>query len=356
MTLGPDKTGSERELLRVRGKRKVRVVLSWIFGLIFLLFAAGTTWALTTDNYAWEENELTVEIVTIAVSLLLAVFFGLRAHRIGRLLAESESFTALWLPPSGRPKGKAARRDGVDLGDQTPRLRSRSIRAAAIGVVWGAPLLAGIFWFNAQNASAERLLHTGNAVPGQVLSVGERKGVVWMEVRFRIAGTTDTRAVVITRGSDRQYAVGGWVTVVYDPANPTNIRTTDEKNISEGQRIPVVGTIIVSVTGILWGAATGVGWWRRYRSVRATGWRTAAVAQELDSKSRSLPIIRVQYRDGGKIRLRVTPSSMFSTTPLGNGNPLRGWVGGVDQSMVVLITHGRRHPRAVGAKALAPQR
>lgn len=232
--------------------------------------------------------------------------------------------------------------DRLDLDKQTERLRGLSIRAAAFGVIWLACFAAGVLVFVAADNAAQRLLETGTRVPGQVVKV-QRGTINTILVRFRPAGGGDVRVVSIARDSTRDYAADDQVTVVYDPADQTRIRTTEERNLdTRSSWAPAVVLFAAAVLGMPFVVMAAAGWRRRYRAVRATGWRAATatrMAYRREGSGRLIVVIEVEYPDCGTADLKPVSSLRGALGPVGKAWPV--WIGGRDADMVVLYPRGR---------------
>ena len=324
-----------------------------IAGLVCLADAAGTTYALLTPGYVFEENELAGEIAVFTGTLLLAVFCVARVHSLGRRhLAQVErQDLETWLPPPAKLNGEGQ----VDLAVETARLRPLALRALGMAVLWLVVLAGAVAGFVVLEQASDRLLVTGTRVSGEVLGVhNPRRGSPSISVGYEVNGTP--LVADIDRDSDRQYRVGEHVTVVYDPADPSRVRTSEEPN-NEGFWfvVGVVG-VFASFAGIPMSLVAAAKWRRRHRAVQSTGWRVASVTVVPDypvRKGRHMPDIHVEYRDGSRITLRAASSS-HGSVPLKDRPNRRAWIGGTGRHMVVLFPHGRWRtpPYAVPAHAL----
>ncbi|MEV6609543.1 DUF3592 domain-containing protein [Kutzneria sp. NPDC051319] len=232
--------------------------------------------------------------------------------------------------------------DRFDLDEQTERLRRLGLRAAGFGMIWLACFAAGVLVLIAADNAAQRLLDTGTRVPGQVVSVQRGKNNA-IQVRYRPVGSKDVRVVRIAWDSSRDYASGDEVTVVYDPADQARIRTTGERNLDDRSSwAPAVVLFVAAVLGMPFVAMAAAGWRRRYRAVRATGWRTAIATRMVYERERSrklIAVIEVEYPDGGTAELEPVASLHGALGPVGKA--WRVWVGGRDTDMVVLYPRGR---------------
>lgn len=230
------------------------------------------------------------------------------------------------------------------------------LRSAGFVLVWLAVLAGVVAGFVAMSASAEHLLKTGTRVTGEVLGVYRHSRADDIIYVAYPVGTSGYRYADIVWDSGRPYTEGQQITVIYDRADPDRVRTPDETNDDQTWMwVQVIGTI-AGVSGLVLSLIAAVNWRRRYRAVRATGWRLASVTVVPDypiRRGRHLPDIEVAYRDGTRITLRAATSS-HGSVPLKHEPNRRAWIGGTDRDMVVLFPHGRRRrpPYAVPAYAL----
>ncbi|WP_410672684.1 DUF3592 domain-containing protein [Amycolatopsis sp. cmx-4-68] len=335
----------------VPGRRRKGWLTVLVLGVaVFLFFAAGTTYALLVPDYVFEDGELLGEAAILTASLALAVFAGYRLRAADRrLLAAAADFGA-WLPPETSTAGT----DGVDLAAETRRLRLTTGRAAALTLAWVALIAGGLTVLGLVDAAAADLLATGVRVPGVVDAVHDRvKGAHTIRVHYESPGRRWSEE--IHRDSGHHYAVGDAVTVVYDPADPAHVRTTEEKNAGQFLVGTGVVPILVGLGGLPVAAGAAVGWRRRARAVAATGWRVAGVTVVPDARG-GLSVVHVTYGDGSAIVLR-TVLSTHGTRALAGQEHRRAWIGGWGRRMVVLFPHGPRRPgpHAVPAYATTPR-
>ncbi|NBH10817.1 hypothetical protein [Amycolatopsis sp. SID8362] len=127
---------------------------------------------------------------------------------------------------------------------------------------------------------------------------------------------------------------------------------------------------LVLIVASLCVTPSAISWWRRYESVRRTGWRAATVTIEIvaepggclppfshriDDPGRKRDYV-VRYRDGGGVRLRGTGSRWHRPPLVAFDHAQPAWVGGSGRSAVVLFGTSRwgpRRPRVVPAKFIA---
>ncbi|MCR6488173.1 DUF3592 domain-containing protein [Amycolatopsis sp. OK19-0408] len=326
--------------LEARGRR-VWLILLVLGVLVFLVFAAGTTYSLLAPGYVFEDGELLGEAGILTGSAALVAF---ASHRLRvaerRILAADKDFGA-WLPGEVATTGS----DGVDLAGETRRLRRIARHAAALTLVWVALFAGGLTVATLVDTAAEDLLATGVRTAGVVTAVhNPAKGAPTMQVEYESPGRH--WSAEIHRDSGRAYGVGDAVTAVYDPADPAHVRTTEEMN--ENQVLVGSGVVpmLVGLGGLPFTIVAAAGWRRRVRAVAATGWRLARVTVVPDTRGgrRSrLADVHVAYPDGSAIVLRCVLST-HSPGALENEANRRAWIGGWGRQMVVLFPYGPRKP------------
>lgn len=272
---------THRKLMKLRAKRTTRRVACVCFGLLLVLFTAGTIWSLSSSDYRWFEGELTADIVTIVVLLALTVFTGLRSRTFGRradaLEATIPAHQMTWLPPESADDSGDA-----ELDTQTMRLGTTAWRSTTVFAAWLGVLLIGLSGFVLLDVTGQRLLDAGERVTGTVETVhNPRRGSSSITVNYFAAGTWRTARIYRDWDSDLTYTPGQNVTVIYDLADPERVRTSAERNDSQLVEWATFAVIIVACFGIPFSALSMTGWWARYRAVRATGWRkgTATVSR-----------------------------------------------------------------------------
>jgi hypothetical protein len=355
MTLGMD-----RDATTHRRWQNTFLAGAIVFGLAALGDAAGTAYALSAPGYVFEDGELTGEILVfaLAIALMLGCVALGRRHdrRRAALVAEHEH----WLPALTERDGQGQ----VDLDAETARLRRLVLRSVGLVLVWLAVLAGVVGGVAAMSASADHLLKTGVRVTGEVLGVYKHsRGDDTIHVAYPVDYYGHLRFADIVWDSGRPYTKGQQITVIYDKADPTRVRTLDETNDDQTWSWVLVIGLVAGVSGLVLSVIATVNWRRRSRAVLATGWRIASVTVVPDypvRRNRHMPDIDVEYRDGTRITLRAATSS-HGSVPLKHEPNRRAWIGGTDRDMVVLFPHGRwrEPPYAVPAYALnlraAPQ-
>ncbi|MET8848789.1 DUF3592 domain-containing protein [Amycolatopsis sp. NPDC004625] len=254
-----------------------------------------------------------------------------------------------WLPPPTRHDHDRR----IDFPAETRRLRRVARRAAALVLVWVALAGAGAADLVLLDRAADDLLATGTRTTGEVVSVQPaNRGRLTFEVRY------GSRTAEIVRDPKDSYLVGEHVTVVFDPADPDRVRTTEEANEDEffvnlGYVLAVAGAFGTAVA-----AVAALGWRGRARAVAATGWRNATVdivpvfTTTRGGLRRPQPEIHVRYREGTGIRLRAVPST-HGAKALAIFTDRLAWVGGWGRHMVVLFPNGPSRPGPYVVPAVA---
>jgi hypothetical protein len=120
----------------------------------------------------------------------------------------------------------------------------KTTRISVLMVVIGVACLIGSFAAVAVSTdSSAALLAQGTRVPGTVAGSGRAH----MYVRFVRNGKPTIARINLTDSSPN-YRTGEHVTVVYDPARPDRVRTTQEENQGTGSTL---GTVVLLVGGAL---------------------------------------------------------------------------------------------------------
>ncbi|WIY06984.1 DUF3592 domain-containing protein [Amycolatopsis mongoliensis] len=324
------------------------LVLTVVAVLVFLLFAAGTTYSLLAPDYVFEDGELAGEAAILSGSLALAALGGYRLRAADRRLRTLLADYGAWLPARDATNGEGR----VDLDAETARLRRTAHRAAGLALAWAVVFGSGLAGVIAADRSAADLLATGVRVEGVVLSVHDPvKGTPSIFVRYHSPGVSWTEE--IARDSGRGYHVGDVVTVVYDAGDPEHVRTTDEAN----ENVLLVGFSVIPLLagfgGLPFALTAAAGWRRRARAAARTGWRVArvTVVPSLDRRGR-MPEVRVHYRDGSGIVLRCARST-HGPGALAGQEGRRAWIGGWGRQMVVLFPFGPVAPGPYAVPAYA---
>jgi hypothetical protein len=351
MDLGSDAEAVARRLSR---RRTVWLVAGALGALVFVVFVIGTTVSLADPGYVLDDGELAADfgVLAGAAALVALAAFRIRAGERRAITVFARLDVGNWLPPHGRRTSGGL----VDLGTETRRLGTLSRRAVLIALLWCGVLAGAVAGLTAIQASAGDLLATGSRTVGEVVSVVDPRsgdGAPSMWVRYRVGGTSWTEEIV--RDSDRGYLPGEEVTVVYDPADPADVRTVEERNENQYAVGFSVVPLVIALVAVPWSLLAAGRWRHRHRAVRQTGWRVAAVTVVPDypvRRGRHAPDIHVRYDDGSVIALRAV-SSTHGATILKNRPGRRAWVGGWGRQMVVLVPDapGRKRPYAVPAYA-----
>jgi hypothetical protein len=152
---------------------------------------------------------------------------------------------------------------------------------------------------NAEDRS-ERLAASGERVAGEVVDTSSGLGRFsegWIVVRFDV-GEVEQRKRINLNSDSPDYDVGDEVTVIYDPSNLSNLRTTHEENDSGW----AVWVFVISFCFGIAGLGIGVAVLRR-----STRWRwmaSAAPWREVAAEYREIPVGRsvqpvLRVSDGG---------------------------------------------------------
>ncbi|WP_372668777.1 DUF3592 domain-containing protein [Amycolatopsis kentuckyensis] len=292
--------------------RALRVGIVAVFSVLSGLGAAGAAYSLITGD----GNPLGYAILLFG-ALAFAVFgwYGLRVF--GRTELAAAGDFGRWLPAADPADGAHPELDA--------RMRRSARRATGFAVGWAVVFAAGLIQLSLVDAAAEDLLHTGFHEIGVVVDVRYSRGTTFIEVSH------GNRTDVLVRDSDRDYSVGEEVIVIYDPADPSRVRTADESNEDDSQLALGVVPMLAALFGLPFWTGRAAGWRRRIRAVGRTGWRRAGVTDELGSSGRYL---HTEFRDGTDATLRRS-WAFLRLSPSAGWKNKQAWVGGWGKAMVV---------------------
>jgi hypothetical protein len=149
--------------------------------------------------------------------------------------------------------------------------------------------------------------------------------------------------------TNRPFALGQTVTVIYDPADPGRVRTVEDENLSPIPEFLFISLLVSGVCGIPFSLGAATGWFRRYLAVRRTGWHPAFVwVSWVGQRTASM---EVRYSRGGEVSLRAALSTHIPPRFTFNRRQ-QAWVGGRARAMVVVFPRdGNKHPRLVPGRA-----
>jgi hypothetical protein len=194
--------------------------------------------------------------------------------------------------------------------------------------------------------SAQRLLDTGTRTTGAVLDeASPAKGAWTIDVRYAAGGTEHTAD--ITLDTNRALQPGQLVTVVYDPTDPSRVRTVDDTNESQGLLGLCIVSMIVALLLIPATVVAAVGWAKRFRTARLTGWHRASAT--VTRLGRGAALASVTYPGGWTLTLKAA-------TRLKAKQPRPVWVGGAGRSMTLIFPVEGGKPRVVAARGERPMR
>ncbi|MFG1647240.1 DUF3592 domain-containing protein [Amycolatopsis sp. NPDC049252] len=334
--------------------RRAWLAVEALCALVFVVFVIGTAVSLAEPGYPFEDGELAADVGALAGSAALT---ALAAHRIRAGDRRAATVRARldfepWLPPR---EG----RDGEDLDEEIRRLPTLARRALVIALLWAGVLAGCIVGLDLVEYSADALLTTGARTGGVVVRVVDPHsgdGAPSMWVRYHVGDTALTEEIV--RDTDRRYRPGDEVTAVYDRDDPVHVRTVEERNENQYSVGFLVVPLLLALAGLPWSLVAAGGWSRRYRAVRATGWRVASVTVVVDHLARGgrqMPEIHVRYGDGSRMTLRAAFST-HGATSLRKRPERRAWIGGWGRAMVVLFPPRPGHERPYAVPAFAKRR
>ncbi|WP_236793994.1 DUF3592 domain-containing protein [Amycolatopsis sp. GM8] len=233
----------------------------------------------------------------------------------------------------------------MDLDAQIPHLRVLGRRTAGFAAGWLIVAAAAVAGLVLMSQAAQHLLATGTRVTGVVLReyvYGKSSRAI--DVRYPVLGEARTARVVLS--DDRTLEPGRQVVVIYDPADPGRVRTPEDSNESTGlQGLCIVAIIVASLLGLI-AAMLSVGWFRRYRAVRRTGWQAVTVTRSLVAQRSTELTVYVPGREDLNV---VAPKTIHRVPWSVRSRPKPAWLGG-DGGMLVLLFRVDDRLRAVQAR------
>lgn len=335
-------TEDGRRLRRWRRAMLVVCALVSLFGAVMVFGLAITL----GDPDAWGPGEQVSVLVVAALAAAVGVATGVAAYRLGARL-DATVDTAEWLP-ANRPRGKASRGGNAVSLAWTKMLRDRAWRAVLIGFACLPAVALGAWWNFDLNDSAARLLQDGIRVPGHVAAVWQSKGNSFLRVYYGAGGRM--MDYTFRQDSDVSYVVGQAVTVVYDPADPTRIRTLKEKNVGEAGIVGATA-ILAGFGGMTWSVIVATGWLTRHRRARLTGWREVNVVRATRLREKTRMLLVLEFADRSVIVLRPTSSSAFVAGQADGELSGPVFVSGTDRAMTVLVPREGKRPQVIAAGA-----
>lgn len=241
----------------------------------------------------------------------------------------------------GKPRTGPA--DPSLAGHATGRLLRRSLFVALSGVL----LLVGFGIAIGVNAgNNDELLATGARTDGVVVAYHDRIKIPdLIDVQF-LRGSQQELAEISLNDSSPRYRVGDQVTVIYDPADPSRVRTDAEENDPGIFLLPVIIALILGLI-MMPGGLIGLGRWaRRIKQARTAEWRPAKaglVKGGWGSKTR----LRVRFDDGvEQVFVTARPVQLPLPREIFTGTQ-RVWLNGTGHAVTVMFEHG---PFLVAAK------
>ncbi|WP_326569592.1 DUF3592 domain-containing protein [Amycolatopsis rhabdoformis] len=249
------------------------------------------------------------------------------------------------LRPDG--PGPADRQDPTDPASWDHLFRRRFWRAAGGSAVWLLVIVAAVTAITLQENSSAWLLDHGTPVAGEVVDVRTpARGEQTITVDYPVGDVLDQ--AVIGLDSDRDYTVGERVRVFYDPADPDHVRTADEENLSEvGVGFAVV-PMLIALLLLPWSIAYAVGWARRRRAAKRSGWRPVT-AVVFDS-SGGHQVLRLDFPDGAFLIARTVAAVRGRYSFLRAG-AFGAWVAGEGRRRALALWHPAKGAYVVPLRA-----
>jgi hypothetical protein len=136
----------------------------------------------------------------------------------------------------------------------------------------GLALVAGwIVLIATETAHAHWLLRHGRRVYGTVTQYDTTfRGGGHIVVTYTVQGIPH-RATIALTGTSPPYAIGGHVLVIYNPRDPTDIRTLREDNLNAGTALPIIGLVVGIILAAI-GSVIQRRAWRMRRILSSGTW------------------------------------------------------------------------------------
>ncbi|MEW2504841.1 MULTISPECIES: DUF3592 domain-containing protein [unclassified Amycolatopsis] len=224
-------------------------------------------------------------------------------------------------------------------------LRHRFRRALLAAVVWFLVIPAAFAGVALLTTDADWLLTHGTEVTGTVTAVDNPhrgNGTPTITVDYEVGDVLDE--AVVTRDSARTYAEGDTVRVFYDPADPHDVRTADEQNLSEGWTGVFVVPLLVAVFAFPMTVAYAVVWARRRKIARREGWQPVT-ATVVDS-SGGYQVLRLDFPGGAQLIARTVAAVRGRYSFLRAG-PVDAWISGEGRSFALVLPDFSTRPYAI---------
>lgn len=218
----------------------------------------------------------------------------------------------------------------------------KRLRRRGAGLMLAGALMLGAYagYDALAAAQGDRLLADGARTQGTVVDVDQSgsgsssRSPSSIVLQFEAGGTTYRERVHI-ENAVRGYHLGDTVTVVFDRADPNDMRTLSEPNHT---RVPVSKYVLLPILVVVLAAGGGlvgaVRWTRRGWSLRRTGWRAGrarfdnfrSFTVDFDGETRKYDLVlprAVGVPDGWKL-----------------DQPRPVWIAGHDRAVTVLFADG----------------
>ncbi|WIX78544.1 hypothetical protein QRX50_45575 [Amycolatopsis carbonis] len=195
-------------------------------------------------------------------------------------------------------------------------LRQGFWRAAAAATAWFLIIPVAVTVISLLHNRSTWLIDHGTKVEGRVVAV-------YTPVRSAPTITVDypvgdvLAQAVINRDSDDEYVENERVQVYYDPADPQRVRTDDEENVSNVGTAFVVIPVVLALLVFPWLIAYALGWARRRRSARKSGWEP--VTAVVFGSSGGYQLLRLDLPGGARLAVRTVAAVRGRYSFLRNG-------------------------------------
>ncbi|MEW2500036.1 DUF3592 domain-containing protein [Amycolatopsis sp. NPDC047767] len=231
-------------------------------------------------------------------------------------------------------RARTGRRPKPDPVTLDRAVRARLHRAVLAAVAWALVTAATIVGAILLLRWSDRLLVDGVRAPARVDSVMDDPPGRGNSPYF-VVDYAGVRGVIFYHGSTSHH-VGEVLTVYYDPADPLHVRTADNPNGDDLWAGGLMILTIVELAPLAWAVAYPVRLAQRRHLAARSGWRAVKVTPFYHTL-----ILRPAGREPTTVKIvtALRPHYQFLTASA----PTRGWVGGKNARLVLVVPRGENH-------------
>ncbi|MET7989475.1 DUF3592 domain-containing protein [Amycolatopsis sp. NPDC005232] len=223
--------------------------------------------------------------------------------------------------------GRPTKPDPVTLNRA---VRSRIRCALGVVALWALVVAASLAGVALLVGRADRLLTGGVKVPARVVVVdNDARGGPYIVVDYLAPGVEGG----IKLDSGNRYYVGEVLTVYYDPADPSHVRTADEPNGDDAWAGGSIVVVVLELGAFSWAVVYTVVLVRRRRIARRSGWRPVKVTSLGDGTY----VLNHAGRERTSARIVTLLRGRYEFFAK---EPVSAWVAGEGQRLVLVAPRG----------------